>query len=515
MPQPQFYLREGGGYVKNFDEKYELFTQFATSYVTIYTNDPTHPKCMQVSGAANQFKGVEDYASELIPQRQYHLEFAYLTSQSRSLRFNLYDQDNGATIFTATTLQSTNLWANYYKTFTTPANCSTVRLRFGVGQGTKYFYIDSVKVQGNALYRDPDGYGLDFPEVAGRHNLAGGNVTKDVVARHVGFTMNFPNITASAMGRLIRAAKDKKAAIFDDGNNMISTEYGTIYTSKGYIFSAAVVAGGSVHQAWKCITTANRPTGSLAFESTEIATANLRTLTSDGATAVTVNIGENGKYGYLKANFLTASTFTTNSQVKRLRLMLQAGADDRGDLDADGVELWAWDSDQWVMLDRTMKATNMRLNFVTYNAEQAKQFVDTDNQYIRMFAKTRYYKTGTASMFMHVYHIKAIVNENLSREIPLRNQAVASANGVVEVRNLNTKTNLVYNQATSGYELTHDRRGVRVTTDQAVSNVIRVKYRHYYEVAFDQMAEPTVYGGDVSDPRGVGAVRLETLKSIG
>lgn len=512
MANPQFYLREGGGYVRRFDERHELFTTFNTAYATIFTTDPRHPKCMLVSSP--NFKGVEDYVSELIAGKKYVAEFAYLCSGSREIKFNIYDQVNGATILTASGLAQTAAWANYYNTFTTPANCSTLRLRFESVGGTKHFYIDDVKVQGNVLYRDPDGYGIDFPAVGHNHLLAGGNVVRDQVARHVGFTMNFPNITASAMTRMVRASRDRDAATFDDGNNITLTEYGTIYTSKVYKFTSLVKPGGSVHAAYKALTTANRPVASDAFESTELSTVEMRTLATDDANAVTVNVGEAGKYGYMKAYFKT-SAFATSSQVKNFTVRLEGGANDKAALNADGVELWAWDGDQWVMLDRSWKASNMRLNFSTHNKEFARRFVDTDNQQIRLFCKTRYYKDTTASMILYGRYFHVAVNQNLSREVPLLNKAVASANGLVEVRNMTSKTNLVYEAGTNGYVLVDNRQGVRVTSDQAVSSLIRVKYRTYYEVAFEQLAEPTVYGGDVSDPRGVGAVRLETVKSIG
>lgn len=451
----EFFLREGGGFVRHFDESHELFTTVGTAAVTLFKTDPDHPRCMRVSGVTAG--GAEAYVSQVIPGVQYVFEASYRATTDNIWRANVYDVVNGATIWTATTLHQST-WANLYKPVTTPANCSVVRISFKKVSGTNAIRLDDVFFQGNLLLRDPDDYSMDFPQIAVQRRTAGGRRVQDVAARHVTFNMGFPDTTATAMARLIQGIKNNNPAYLDDGNALVITNYGTIFASKTYNLSGVSQGGGGA-TAFRTQTTANRPIASDAVESTEVANSQYVAMATNNNAAATFPIAGNSKYQYGKIK-LGVTDYATTTEVKSITLTVKGSAEDLSANDTDGVELFAWDKTQWAKLDTSRNASKQTLTFTSNNKEIARRFVDTANNRIYLIQKTRGTKDVGASLYMKIFYAQVTVNDGYSQKIALTNKVVPSASGgVVEVRNQSTKKVL---RNRLDYQLNEDRDSINV-----------------------------------------------------
>ena len=513
MPLPSFFLRDGNGYIRHFDESHELFGTFgAGASVQMFTTDSDHPKCMLVSTSVTN-TGAEEFVSDIIPGIEYVFEAAYRVSGG-SLKANLYDQVGAATIWTATALSSTN-WANIYKRVTVPVACSVIRIRFQKPTANYVAYIDDIQLQGNSLFRDPDGYGVQYPAIGNMQMGANGIRSWDQIARHAQFSMNFPNTSATAVARLIKGASGREPAYFNDGNVISMTDYATVYVSKSYTF-AGVSQGGGGATLFRSATTADRPVASTDMQQTEMANSQYAAIGADDDAAATLTLtpaDQTPKYAYVKANF-QATDYATTAHVRQFTVTLKAGADDESVNDENGVELYAWDGDSWTLLDTSRNVSKQTLTYTTADKEIAQRFVNTADNRIKVIAKSRVIRVVGTNLVLKVYHIKVGINDQWSRKLALTNKAILSAtNAVNEVRNLTQRTDLAND---TGYDAGDDRKSVIVVASAANGgDVIRMRYAQNYEVDIDQLTEPSVYGGDVTQPRGVGGARLVTLKKIG
>ena len=450
MPAPQFFLREGSGFDRKFETKQDLFTTFGTCGAVIFTSNNQKSLAMKVSAAASA--GIEEHVSNLCPGAKYVFEAAYRMS-SGIWRANVYDKIGGATIWTATSLTSTD-WANVYHQMTLPANCSAVRIRWHKVTGVRS-YLSRVQYQGNVLLRDPDNYGIDWSDMGYLHRAANGERTKDRGAVHAGFTMNFPNITASAMRRMVQMAQQKEGAWLDDGNALVMTAWGTAYASVTYNFSGVSQGGGGA-TLFKAATSAARPVGSTAMESTELANSQYAAIGTDNNTAATVPVTINGKYGYIKMNFV-ATQYTAKGSVHSIDIRIKADGNDLAEGDVDGVELYAWDGAQWLGLARSQSSDKRTLRYRTRKKEIARKLVDLDANKIRLILKARGEKESGASCYMHLYHVNVAVNKDPSR-VYFKTKAVPNSGALVEVKNMTTKSAI----NSASYSLTDDRTAVDV-----------------------------------------------------
>ncbi len=460
-PPNQFFLQEGGGFIRDFKDKNDLFSTFGGADAAIFTSNAEKERCMVVSTGGVD-RGADEYVSDLIPDIHYVFDMAYRVSAG-TWRANLYDNVNGATAWAATSLTSTN-WANVYHRVTMPNDCSVLRIRLQQVVSGGRLYVAKVALQGNALYRDPDGYGIDWPKTGITHRTANGNRVRDVGALHAGFTMNFPNITVSAMHRLAQLAQQKAGAWFDDGNAVIMTAWGTTYASTTYDFSGATQGGGGA-TLFKALTNAIRPVGSAAMESTEMANSQYAAIGTDNNTAVTLAITETGKYGYIKMNFV-ATQYATTADIRKFSVQLKGDANDLARGDVDGVDMFAWDGAQWLMLARSKSPDKRTLRYATTQKEIARKLINSNK--IRLIAKTRGEKEISASNYMHLYHVNVAVNDK-PVQVYLKNKAIPTAAGAVgEVKNMTTKA-LV--GAGLGYNLADDRESIIVNADFVSANL--------------------------------------------
>ena len=509
MPNAQFFLENTRYWKTHFDQSHEIFAKSSTAVsATLYTSDADHALCMKVSAPTNG-EGVEKVVSNLAPDSKHILDFAYKCVGSQSIHVNAYDQVNSATIYSGSVAATT--WRNHYQPVTTPAACSTVMIKLYRNNANtgKAFYIDDVRLHGNALLIDPDGYPKRHPDVDFKHNTANGKVTVDRIGRHVNFSMQFPLMSDTAFKKLLDASKSDEALYFDDRNVPVMTAAGTVRTSTTYNYTG--VTTGGTHNAYQTATTAT-PVTSGQMQATEFTNGKYGSVDGDDAAYATLAITGTGKYGYHKFAF-SATQYASAGQVRKFAVTYKGLADDASSSDVDGVELYIWNGTNWALLDETRTSSKQTLTFTTNKPEIAQQYVDTGNNLIRLLAKTRASKKTDGSLTLKSQYIAVTVNDDLSRTISLMNKGIPSANAVVSVKNLTSGTALTAGAASDGYDIGDDRRSVVVTSDQSDGDVIEVKYNQFYEVTIASLSEPETFADSLTAPHRVVDLELQTLAS--
>lgn len=511
MPIPQFFLPNSGDHTNHFDNDSDLYASTAASVgVLRYTTDPDHPSVMRVS-SAQIGQGV--YKEVTVAGSVKHLvELAYKCVGSQGIRINVYNQSTGNTTIYRTTVAAT-VWSNFYKEVTTPANCIKLRLKLLRAKNSiQPFYIDDVKIHGNALYADPDDYSRSFSDTRTDHQIISGKVVRDRTGKHVSFRLSFPKASVAISRRLIHFAKAVESTHFYDGDVPVVTESATIRTAVtcNYI---GVSSPSATHKAYFMATTAQPVTVAFA-ESSEFAASQYTNIGTDNSDYATSAITNTGKYGYHKFRF-RITDYSDKADVQKFTVTYKGLADDLSTNNVDGVNFYAWDGFNWVMLDRSRTPDKQTLTFTTSKQEIAAQFVDVTNGYVRVLAQTRAVKAISGTLILKSYYIDSIINEDLNRAAALLNNAVLSASGaVISVRNLTTKLSLVRGQATHGYTIGDDRKSVVVTADQTDGDIIEVKYNQYFNVIHENLNEPTIRGGNITNPERVIELTLRTVTPI-
>jgi len=424
-----FTLRTGRGYINTFGEDKDIFTTVATAMATRFTTDLDHESCMKVSAADN--KGVEVYVSNLKPETRHSLEFAYKSYTNIGVRVGVHDMVGSASILTGTGIGST--WRNFSRQFSTPADCSVVRIRLmGNTAAKRPFYVDDFKLQGNVLAVDPDAYNYQVPDKSYDHEKADGNITIDRSGRHMAFQLAFPMLAASHVARFIDFGRSIQPGYFDDGNLPIMTNSAVLKASKTFNF-VDVTSPSSGNKAYKSATTGT-PVSAAMMQSTEFTDAEYNAVSTVNSVFATTVVTGAGDYGYQKFMF-KATTFAAATQIYKLSVYWKGKAEDESVQNVDGAKLLAWDGVNWVELGETVTPDLQILSFDTSRKEHAKQFVDTTSNWIRLLVRTRGAKQASGALTLKTDYVRATVNDKLSRRIPLTNKAHASA-AVTRVKNL-------------------------------------------------------------------------------
>lgn len=512
MPDTQFFLRNGNDFKTHFDVAREIFDKTNAAVVaTLYTTDDDHPLCMKVSSPVD-LQGVSHVISNVVPNVKYVVEFSYKCDSSQAIGVLVYDQINAATISYVAS-QAASVWRNFYKAVTTPAGCSTLKLQLERNNAntSHAFYIDDVYVQGNALLADPDTYSKSHPDRDFLHETEDG-ITVDRTGKHVSFNLHFPMLSNTDFRRLYDASRADEPCYFDDGNVPISTQSAILRTSTTYNYVGVTTAHG--YSGYKTATTATIPVLATDFQSTEFTNQEYTDISLDNAAYATHAITGTGKYGYHRFS-LKATQYATAGHVRKFTVTWKGLAEDLSTDNVDGVDMYAWDGYNWVKLDTSRTQDKQTLSFSTSKKEIAQQFVDTVSQVIRLIVKTRGSKQTSGNLTLKTYYVHCVVNDALSREVSFRNKAVLTAAGsVVSVRNLTTDKTLVKGQLTTGYNVSDDREGIDVTSDQSDGDLIEAKYNQRYKVRISALNEETVFPSRVSSPYRAVSMQMDTLTPI-
>lgn len=509
MPQVQFFLQNPNDFQATFASKIDIFTKSTASVcATLFLTDPDKSSIMKVSAPSNN-QGVYKDVS-VAGGIRHALDMAYKISSGQKLMINIFDQTNNVTI--SKTLVTQNTWANFYKEVTTPSTCRLVRLKlYRATAGTgKPFYIDSLRFWGNAFYVDPDDYTPDYQDQSQDHVNADGSITTDTKGKHAVFNMSFPLVSATNFSRIIHAGKGKKPTYFNDGFVPVITESYTVQAIQSRTFSN--VTTGDTHKGYYTQTTAN-PLAVADMQGASFSNTDYTAIGADDSNYVSDAITGTGKYGYHKFNF-RVTNYGVKTSIKKIYLEYKGLSQDNSNNGVHGVNLYAWNGYSWVLLKRTRTADKQTLTFETAKQEQAAQFVDVTNGWVKILVQTRATKDTAGTLTLKSYYVQAKVNEDMGHSITLLNKALLTANGsVAVVKNLTSNTTLNLNATTNGYTVGDDRKSITVTNDQASNSVVQVKYNQYYNVYIDQIRR-SVMRGKISQPYNKIDLTLKTITPI-
>jgi hypothetical protein len=511
MPNVQFFLQDPNDHHATFASTHELYLiNTGAAARRLFILDTDHPSCMKVSAigvSAGVYKTVSVLGSV-----KHVVELAYKVSSGNRLQINIFDMNNNATIYR--TFVTSPTWANFYKEVTTPATCRLMRLwllKATTGSRNKYFYIDDVKIQGNALYADPDSYVPDYQDISNDHQVGITKVT-DRLGRHVAFNMSFPTLSATGFNRLMQAGKGAYPTYFNDAFVPIVTELFTVRATNSKTFLGVTVGNASKARFTQtnAVPLAAGDMGGASFSNADYTDIGI-----DDNNAVTGAITGTGHYGYHKFTFRVTS-YNSKDHIKKIAMTYKGQSIDSSNEGVHGVNLLAWNGYSWVMLARSRTPDKQTLTFETAKPEQAKQFVDVTGGYVRMMVQTRATKASGA-LTLKSYYVEARVNEDLGRSLVLLNKALLTANGsVASVKNLSTAT--VLNKGTSGkansYSVGDDRKKVTVDNAQVSGSMIEVKYNQYYNVYIDSIQRANIYAGNIRNPNQTVNMVLRTIVPI-
>jgi len=505
----EFFIQNPNDFVTYFDEVYEIFPVTSTGAKrTLFLTDNNHPSCMKVSAVAtNQgvYKEVSVGGSE-----RHVVEFAYMCSGGQQIRARIQDHTNTTTLHQVT-LGGAN-WANFYKRVTTPASCRILRIDLlKASTVAKAFYIDDVRIQGNMLYADPDDYGIELKDSTQDHQTADGGKTTDRLGQNAIFSFRYPTITASVFSRLRNGAKGGLATYFDDGNVPVVTEAFVIRATASKTFNG--VTQGMTDKAYYTATSAT-PNTATNFQAASFSNTRYANIGQEGSTMATNPITGTGDYGYHKFVFKT-TVYASKLHIKKFAVKYQGLAVDASPNGVQGVNLYAWNGTAWVLVGRSRTSDKQTIAFDTTRKEQAQQFVDVASGYIRILAQTRATKDTGGTLNLKTYYIEAKVNEDEGYSKTLHNKAILSASGgIVSAKNLTSGSSLVLNRATTGYRIGDDRKKIYITSDEVSGSYIQVKYNQYYNVAIRTLKQPTIFKGNIANPRSSAELVIETLTPV-
>lgn len=506
MPQVQFFLQDPNDLHATFASRLDIFTKVSAPVcATLFLGDTTHPSIMKVSCPSNN-QGVYQTVS-VLGNIKHIVELAYKCSSGQKLMVNIFDQTNNATIYRVCVSRTT--WSAFYKEVTTPSTCRLLRvklLRATAGTG-KPFYIDDFKLQGNSFYADPDDYTPDYQDQSQDHVNADGSIITDTKGKHATFNMSFPLVSATNFSRIMHAGRGKKPTYFNDGFVPVITESYIVQATQSRTFSA--VTTGNTHKGYWTQTTAN-PLAVTNMQAASFSNTDYTNIGADDSASVTDAITGTGKYGYHKFNF-RVTNYGVKTSIKKIYLEYKGLAQDSSNNGVHGVNLYAWNGYSWVLLKRTRTADKQTLAFETAKPEQAAQFVDVTNGWVKILVQTRATKDTSGTLTLKSYYVQAKINEDMGHSLTLLNKAKLTASGSVAiVKNLSSNTTLNLNSANNGYTIGEDRKSITVTNDQASNSVVQVKYNQYYNVYIDQIRR-NVMRGTVSQPYNKVDMVLKTI----
>lgn len=391
--------------LETFDYDGDLWTESDSEFTTVsrYTSDPDRASVMKVIGdcitlgmgftlgdgmeLGDAVAGEGVYKDYAVAGGQVHNLTFFYRGDSGTLRFQAYDQSNGAEISHTDLTDAT--WTAYEKLITAPASCSTVRLKFiQEGNPAMAFLIDDVNFSGNAFAKDPDVYHRWPTVVRTFTQLAGGRRVSDKLTIHYDFDLQWNYLTADEYDDLRELLYANELLYFDDTDVPLVVETGTIRTNATYNF-VGITNPSSTHKAYASIL-ASVPSAEGGAETTEFSTADYQAVDADDAnnkeSDETLFTDYTARYIFHK--FLLESGIAT-ADVQRIRILVAALSDDESEDDDDGCILYAWNGANYVKLTSTSADAKTDLTYRQTGAVIAQSFVDSVDDYVRLLLRTR------------------------------------------------------------------------------------------------------------------------------
>jgi hypothetical protein len=512
---PNLFLQNTSEFESHFDYDWEIAQWVIEDDATVTrdTTDADHPSCMKVVEDTDT-KGVY-YDVTVEPSTRYVCEFAYKLGASQELDVLIYNQTGAATIYSVSKSPhalDVTAWQNFYKEFTTPAGCVTVRiyLRAGTAAGTA-FWIDDILCQGNAIIIDPGNYSVSYQQTKQTHTTGKARVT-DLGPIFPRFSLIWQQptgyLTTAQFDKLLAVQKAKKATWFSDGDESQMVDGAHLYTETTYNY-VGISNPSATHVAYDD-SSASVPNAADDFETDEFATADYNSIDGDDVLYAEDAATVIGRHQYHVFRF-KVTEYTTAEEVRSIHITYKGSCSDTSQKSNNGIILLAWNGTNWFELARARTGDKQTLSFSTTRVEQAQDFVDTTNGYIRIIAMSMGTKGTPGALTLRSYYISVVVNKGLSTAIKLTNKAHLSAAGdVVSVINRTTKATLTLD---THYRIGDDRESV-ITDSQSAGDYIEVMYDQWYNVEVDNFSEERLPTASAATPSRTATLALESVRGL-
>lgn len=420
-----------------------------------------------------------------------------------SMQLIFYDQTNEILLDSFALAGSP--WKSYETNIAIPDGCEVIRIKFLQSNSAHSgpFYIDNVSLNGNVILSDPDSYRRNPERIGAFHQTLSGRRIYDLRAIHYDFGLLWNYFDTTQYENFREIFYSNELLYFDDGDVPPLVESETIYDNDTYNF-VGVSNPSSVHRAYTSDSD-SLPSARDDFETIEYATGDYQTVAIEDNNYKETSDPAAGHYLYDK--FLIKSSIA-QSDVRRLRIRIDASSNDSSPNNIDGFILYGWDGSNWVELSRCSNSAKNALIYSSAESLIAMQFVDPSDGYIRLLIRSMNCFDGINSLDLKAYYVEAEINEGLDGIIALSHKAILDESGdVISVKNLTKGTTLSLDV---DYTISIDRRFIAVT-GQDSGDVIEVRYNRYFEVMFSSIPEEWLSGDPETNQARKVEITLHTL----
>jgi len=377
---------------------------------------------------------------------------------SGTLTIQLYDQTKDVSISSVDKTDAISIWKSYETSIIAPAGCNIIRVKFLQSESDVRpgpFYVDNISLSGNVLLHDPESYSRIPERIGSLHQTLVGRRIYDLRAIHYSFYLGWNVFEEDQYESLREIYYSNELLYFDDGDVPPLIESEVVYETAQCNYKG-IANPSSTHKAYSD-NSSSLPLSKSDFETTEFATAGYEAIDDDDNSYMETANPDLDEYLYHKFLFLSS---TGRENVKRLRIKVTMSGSDSSSRSLDGGILYAWNGASWVELTRNTDSTTKELTYSTAESETAKQFVDFDDNYIRLLLRSRNRWDGTSDLSIRTYYAECEINEGLDLTIDLSHKAILDENDdVIWVKNLTKGTTLLNRHE---YTISTDRRSVDI-----------------------------------------------------
>jgi hypothetical protein len=372
------------------------------------------------------------------------------------LTIQLYDQTNDTLISSVNRTET--IWKSYETSIVAPVGCNVIRVKLLQSESDARsgpFYADNISLSGNVLLHDPDSYSRIPERVGSLHQTLSGRRVYDLRAIHYSFYLGWNIFEEDQYENLREIYYSNELLYFNDGNVPPLIESKKVYQTAKYNYEG-ITNPSSTNKAYSDSSSLS-PSSKSDFETTEFAAIDYEAIDDDD-----INYKETANPDldeYLYQKFLLLSSIDRDN-VRRLRIKVTMSSSDLSPQGLDGSLLYAWNGTNWVELARNTNSAITELTYATAEAEVAKQFVDSEDSYIRILLRSRNKWDGTNDLSLRTYYVECEINEGLGLTIDLSHKAILDENNdVIWVKNLTQGTKLTNGQE---YTILTDRRSIDI-----------------------------------------------------
>lgn len=373
-----------------------------------------------------------------------------------TLTIQLHDQINDTTISSVN--RTGTIWKSYETSIVAPAGCSIIRVKFLQSDSDARsgpFYIDNISLNGNVLLHDPDNYSRIPERLGSLHQTLGGRRVYDLRAIHYSLYLGWNVFEEDQYESLREVYYSNELLYFDDGDVPPLIKSEKVYETAEYSYEG-IVNPSDTHKAYSD-SSSSLPSSKSDFETTEFSTTDYEAINGDDTSYKETANPSSGEYLYHKLLLLSS---IDRDGVKRFRVKVKMSSSDSSPQSLDGGLLYAWNGTNWVELARNTNSAITELTYSTAEAEVAMQFVDSDDNYIRLLLRSRNRRDGTNNLSLRTYYVECEINEGLDLTIELSHKAILDSNDdVIWVKNLTKEKTLTHG---IDYTIAIDRRSIEM-----------------------------------------------------